>query len=62
MSRDFKDEAAVASGVDGLVCRRPAQWKPTENERPRVVGYLLCAGLSLLAHELDRFEVLQPPF
>ena len=51
MSCNLKDEAAVASGVDELVCGRPAQWKPAENERPGVVRYLLGASVSLLACE-----------
>ena len=60
MSRDLEEEHAVAPRVDELVCGRPAQWKPTENEGPGIVRYLLGAAVSLLAHELDRCELLQP--
>jgi hypothetical protein len=62
MSCDLKEEAAVAPGVDELVFGRTAQWKPAENERPGVVRYFLSASLSFVAHELDRFEVLEPAF
>jgi len=60
MSRDLEEEHAVAPRVDELVCGRPAQWKPTENEGLGIVRYLLGAAVSLLAHELDRCELLQP--
>ena len=62
MSCDLKDEAAVVSSVDELVCGRTTQWKPTENERPGAVRYLLRASITLLAHELDSLQLLEPAF
>ena len=62
MGRDLKNQAAVASRVDELVSWRPPQRKSAEDERPSVVGHLLAAIVSLLAHKLYGFNSLKPPF
>lgn len=62
VGRDLKDEGAVVSGIDELVCGRPTQWKSAQNKGPGVVRYLLRATVALLAHELDRFELLEAAF
>ena len=60
MSSDFKDEDAVVSGVDELVCGRPAKRKSAEHKWPRVKGNLLLMILALLANEMDAIELLEP--
>jgi len=62
MSCDLKNKAAVVSCEDELVCGRPPQRKSAKDERPGVVGYLLRASVSLLAHKLYGLNSLKPPF
>jgi len=59
MPRDLEEELAVASRVEQLTFRRPAKWKPTEDERPGVEGQVLGSFLPLLADEPNSFELLE---
>ena len=60
MGCDFQEETAIASGEGKLVAGWTAQWDAAENELPGVEGEVLLANLSLLADEVDGFQVFQP--
>lgn len=61
MADDLKEEMAVAAGMGSLVSRRSAQWNTTKDERPGVEGKFLSSTVTLLADELNRLQLLQPP-
>ncbi len=59
MRGDLKDEDAVASRVDELVCWRPAKRKSAEYKWPRMKGNLLLMILPLVADEVNAVEVFK---
>ena len=56
---DFQQEAPVVASVGQLFLRRAAKGNPTKHKRPRVVNKFLLACFSLLANELDDFQLLE---
>ena len=58
MPGDLEEELAVPSCIKQLTLGRPAKWKATKHERPRVEGQVLGSFLPLLSDELDSFELL----
>ena len=62
MASDVEEERSVSSCVEQLTLGWLAEWKAAENERPGIVRHVLGASVSLLAYELDSFELPEPPF
>ena len=60
MSGDVEKELAVASRMNQLGARRPAERNTAENEGSGMVGKLLLAILPFLADEGDSFELTKP--
>jgi len=61
MGGDFRAEIALAPRVDELVFGWLAQGEAAQNKRPSIVADLLRATLSLVADELNGFQLLERP-
>jgi hypothetical protein len=59
---DLKEEATVASSVNPLPSRWPPKWDPAKDKRSRVVSDFLPILISLLADELNGFQLPQAAF
>lgn len=56
MRDDVEEEFAVASPMDELAGRRPAQRKPAQDDRARIESKLLFSASALLASETDESQ------
>ena len=56
---DFQEEAPVVASVGQLFLRRAAKGNPSKHKGPCVVSEFLLTCVSLLANELDDFQLLE---
>jgi hypothetical protein len=62
MADDLEEETAVPAGMGSSVSRWSAERDTTKYKRPGMEGKFLFSIVPLPADELNRLQLLQPPF